>query len=1074
MYRYLLASTAALAIAAPAAAETISTAVTQPVRTSTVKNGAADSITIATAGSVKPTSGTAVTMDSNHAVTNQGTIAISNANGSIGILAAAGTSGNIENAGTIAIDEPYTPTDTNNDGDLDGPFALGSNRFGIRTDGAHSGQVSNGGTIRVEGNDSAGIWLGGPLSGGFTHNGTTNVLGDRSVGVHADAITGSVRLAGSVTAQGEGSIAAHFAGDVTGAMVVQGNISATGYRYTTAPASTANLDADDLLQGGPALLIEGNVTGGVVLAVAPKDNDKADADEDDDGIEDAKEGSAVVASYGAAPAMVIGATNRDIAIGPVAGTASQFGLIVDGTIAGNGVYAGVNATGLQIGGRGGAVTIANGMSIAGTVSAKSKDSSATALLFGAGASVPDVRVSGTVEAVGGNAANAQATAILIDQGASVPVIRNSGSIKASASGTSGSATAILDRSGGLTLIENSGTISATGAATDSLRNIAIDLSANTSGATIKQTQVAAGIIAPSITGDIRFGTGNDTLDVADGTVKGTVYFGSGNNALKLSGDAVQSGKVIFGAGADAMTLGGTSRFEGIVDFGGGTDTLTLTGRSAFIGSLVNSGNLAVNVTGGVLNVTQPSSIGSLAVGEEGTLLATLDKSLGTGALLAVGGTTSFADGATLAVKIADVDNAEGRYLVLESGSITGLADVEFNTDLVPFLFKATLATNAGPNAIAVDITKRSAQELGLNQSQSSAYNAVFAALNNDEKIEDVFLGITTGDQFRAALGQMLPDHAGGAFEGISLGSRTLGRQVAQPMSPVYSLGGLDIIVNMAGWTSSKDIGVTAAYDVGGMGFSAAGEIDTGVGSFGASGAWFWSIHDDGDLREVESRTWELAGYWRGNWGGFSAFSRASIGLSNFSGTRTLSGMANGEAVTKTAKGEWDGTVFTLSGGAAYEGHSGKFFFRPSVTADYVKLDEDGYTETGGGKGFDLIVDDRSSDQLAVNGGLAVGLDFVGRGGGGLWRAPSHDNRWFRVEAEGGWRELAGGTLGATTARFEGGTPFTLQAEQFDSGWFARAKMMGGTDTFEMNGEVGVEDHNGNTALSLLGTLRLGF
>src|SRR5688572_12412240 len=137
MHRYLLAGTAVLALAAPAAAETITTPLTQPVRTSTVKNGTADVITISSTGSVKPAGGTAVTMDSNHAVTNQGTIAISNANGAIGILAAAGTTGHIVNSGTIAVDETYTPADANNDGDLDGPFAQGSNRFGIRTAGAH-------------------------------------------------------------------------------------------------------------------------------------------------------------------------------------------------------------------------------------------------------------------------------------------------------------------------------------------------------------------------------------------------------------------------------------------------------------------------------------------------------------------------------------------------------------------------------------------------------------------------------------------------------------------------------------------------------------------------------------------------------------------------------------------------------------------------------------------------------------------------------------------------------------------------------------------------------------------------
>jgi hypothetical protein len=71
MRRYLLASTAMLAVAAPATAETIATKVTTPVKTSTVKAGAPDSITITSAGSVVVTGGTAVTMDSNHSVTNQ-------------------------------------------------------------------------------------------------------------------------------------------------------------------------------------------------------------------------------------------------------------------------------------------------------------------------------------------------------------------------------------------------------------------------------------------------------------------------------------------------------------------------------------------------------------------------------------------------------------------------------------------------------------------------------------------------------------------------------------------------------------------------------------------------------------------------------------------------------------------------------------------------------------------------------------------------------------------------------------------------------------------------------------------
>src|SRR5690606_23046220 len=120
---------------------------------------------------------------------------------------------------TITIDEPYTPTDTDKDGDLDGPFAIGSDRYGIRTARAHTGKITNSGTIIVEGNDSAGVWLDGPLTGALSQDGTIAVTGDRTVGLHAGSIDGNVRLAGVVSARGADAVAARFAGDVAGAMV---------------------------------------------------------------------------------------------------------------------------------------------------------------------------------------------------------------------------------------------------------------------------------------------------------------------------------------------------------------------------------------------------------------------------------------------------------------------------------------------------------------------------------------------------------------------------------------------------------------------------------------------------------------------------------------------------------------------------------------------------------------------------------------------------------------------------------------------------------------------------------------
>lgn len=1061
----LLTTTALFAITATAHAEDVATKRTTPLRTSTIRNGAADAINVTKDGGVTLTSGTAITQDSNHAVTNGGVLTISNADGAVGIDSLGGTSGDIVNTGTITIDEPYTPTDTDKDGDLDGPFALGSNRFGIRTQGDHTGKLTQGGTITVKGNDSAGIALGGKLTGAFTHDGTTTVVGDRTVGVSAQAIDGNVRLAGSVGAQGKDAIGARFEDDVNGAMVVQGTIAATGYRYTAVPADPSKLDADDLLQGGSALIVEGNVSGGIVLAKAPAAvADKPDSDAD--GIEDAKEGTAKVVSYGSAAAMQIGAADHAVTIGPVAGTASKFGLIVEGSVEGQGLYAGVAANGLVIGGRGGDVTIANGIGVSGNVSAASLDASATALRIGAGAATPLLQNTGSIAAGTGTnaAAGSLATAVRIDAGGNLPTIKNSGTIKA-VTGEKGSATAISDASGTLTLVENAGTISATGAKAGEGRNIAIDLSGSALDLTVKQTAVASGVTAPAIVGDVRLGSGNDVLDLADGTLAGNVSFGGGTNTLNLSGDAAQTGSVSFGAGNDTMSLVGSSIYTGTVDFGGGADVLSLAGTSRFSGSLANSGNLAVKVAGGVLDVGKPASIASLDVGAAGIVLVTLDKTAGAGSAYTVSGTASFAEGSKLAIRLADVSTAEGSYQVLTAGSLTGRDKLATNTDLVPFMFKAELDKEAAANTIVVDVSRRTVSELGLNRSGAAAYDAVFDVLGKDEKVGDVFLGITGGDQFRAAVGQLLPDHAGGAFEGISLGTRALARQMQDPQGPIARSGRFTTTLNMAVWGSDRKTGQTAAYKLNGYAWSATGEYETKMGRFGATVAYLWNNHKNGDISEVDSSGFEGAAHWRAKFGPLSAFARGSFGKADFDGERKFVGAIGTETVTRTMDAKWDGTFVTAAGGFAYEGGSQFFFFRPGVTMDYVRLKENGYTETGGEK-LNLTVDARKSDELAVNPSMTVGVDFLGM--------RAQDENWFRVETEGGWREIVKGGLGATTAHFEGGDDFTLTGDDASSGWFARLRAIGGSSGFTMGGEVSAEDRYGRVDLALRGSVSIGW
>lgn len=1064
MRTYLLASTCFVALAGPAAAETtISTAVSGPVRTSTAKQGAPDDILINSTGVVNGTAAGGLIIDSNHKLNNQGTIQIGSVANAVGVDVAAGVTSGITLGGKIIVDESFTPTDADNDGDLDGPFATGSNRVGIRTNGAFTGNIVVGstGVITVEGNNSAGIALGGPLTGNFSHDGKTNVLGNNSIGVQLSDVNGNVRLAGEISAQGQNNFAVRSTGNVTGAMTIQGKIASTGYRYTASPADPSKLDADDLLQGGPAISIEGNVGQGIILALPPKDNSTTNNDEDNDGIEDSKEGSASVLSFGSAAAMRIGAAGN-ITIGATQGTGTGFGLIVDGGIGGDGVYSGVDGNALQIGGLGGSVTIANGIGVTGAVQAKSVDRNATAVRLGAGATTPELRNAGKIFASSGNTAQSVATAIDINAGANLPSLRNSGQIAASA-GANGTAVAIVDKSGTLGLIENSGTITAIGP-TAAAHAVAIDLSANTTGATIKQTAVAAGFAEPSITGDIRLGSGSDTLDVADGKLTGNVTFGAGNNRFLLSGDAKANGNLSFGAGADTLTLDGTSDFNGLVDFGGGADVLTIGGTSTFTAQLSNAAGLAVNLQKGTFGVIKSATIASLVVTSGGVLAVTLDKTAGASSVLNVSGTASFGAGSKLQLNVANVDQAEGHFVVLNAGTLAGGTNIAAASGLLPFLYKGSLSVTG--NQVAVDISRKNTTELGLNRSESAAFNAIYAALASDDAVGDSFLAIRDQVTFVGQVRQMLPEHAGGVFESVTMGDRTLARMLNDPKTPYKDEGGVTYWATQVAWGSSKSLGNTAGYEIGGWGANGGAEISTKLGRFGGTLAYLWGQNDDRSTdNRVTDGQYTFAAHWRFASNGFQVAARGSYSFISFSGSRYFRSDTGNAAIDREIKGKWNGTLFSASAAASQELWSGGFFLRPSLGLDYYKLSEDGYQEKGGGSALDLNVGKRNSSEFAVNGLLIAGFELGGQ-------RPYEG--YFRFEAEAGRRQIVGGSLGETRAHFENGSEFVLTPEDRKSGWVGRIRAIGGESSFRVAGEVGGEEREDKVGLSARASVAFGF
>ena len=102
----------------------------------------------------------------------------------------------------------------------------------------------------------------------------------------------------------------------------------------------------------------------------------------------------------------------------------------------------------------------------------------------------------------------------------------------------------------------------------------------------------------------------------------------------------------------------------------------------------------------------------------------------------------------------------------------------------------------------------------------------------------------------------------------------------------------------------------------------------------------------------------------------------------------------------------------------------------------------------------------------MNAGLALGVD--------LWGMQARDSTWFRLEGEGGWRELLTSDLGATIARYGDGEQFVLTPEGRDSGWFTRVRALGGDGSYRIAGELGLEEQFGQVGYSLRASLRFGW
>jgi len=1048
-----------LAASGPVLAETqITTSQTTPVATSTANAGAPDDVTIASGGSINPTSsGAAATVDSNNTLTNSGQITFKDVDNATGVLIQGGHTGSLTGAGSISLTESYVASDTNGDGVLDGPYAKGAGRYGVRLTGpgAFTGNINlSGGSITVNGNNSYGVSTEAPLVGDLISGAAISVTGDNTYGIReTGGVSGALKVTGGITATGAGATGVDVGGPVGGRLSVYSGVSTTGYRVTqrsTNPAFAAGLLPENMLQAGSALSIRANVSGGVFIGAPPVGTSRTDAttDADGDGIVDSLEGTGSLTTLGSAPALNIGQTGATVHLGEFGSGENGYGLIVRGNVTGNGVYDGVPATAVQIGAAGGIVNIDGGYRNVGGATATAFEANAVGVWVKSGATVPQIVNSGGFNAAVTSKTGSTSTALQIDAGASVSSLDNSGGISATAVGDTASAYAVVDRSGTLTSIVNNNTISAGTAPAvfgdvTTGQAIALDLRANTTGVSLVQNP-SPGVVTA-------------TTDSA----------GNVTTAINPVSPVIR-GDVLLGSGADTVALHAGNVY-GALDFGAGPGTLTIDGGAAYFGDLTSSGPLAVNVGKGTLTETGANTFASpsLTVGDGGQLVFTADPANGRFTRFNVAGPAVIAPGGKLGVNLLSLPSVSETFTAIQASSLTvGVADAELGGQ-VPYLFAAGFHADPAAGTVDFSLRRRTPAELGFNAAETASYDAVYGALDKDSGVLRSVLAQTDQAGLRSVYDQMLPDYSGGVFRALSWATEAQGQAAAEGPQGQSQSGPTRAWSQEIAMREDKKPNQAAGYRTLGIGIVGGLESVSPRGDalgvkLGFTTAQITNRKLPGDNLLGVSQI-NTGVYWRGTYGGLRLDAQLGAGYVWVTNRREFLYSDSLGVVHRVANGSWNG--YTLSGriGAAYLQNFGRMFLEPRVHADYLRIHESGYSETGGGDAFDLIVNGRNSDAATVDASIVAGLNL---GESGF--------RW-RPQIEVGYRSVLTGGPGRTTAAFAGGNPFTVAADSLTGGaLYGTLGLRVYSDYLDLLFEAGAEKASDYTDYDLRMTARTAF
>ena len=993
---------------------TISDDRTTAADTATGDGSGAGDITIDNSGSIEVSTGPALIINSSNNVTNNGVISLTSESNATGILvngAIGSLTSNIINNSVISVPGPDTDSSL-----IDTPV----NNFGVRYNGPGTitGTLLNstGASIEVGGDASYGVFLDTMLNGSVTNDGRITTIGSDSIALSlTGAVTGSLSNAGQINAAGAGGIGVYLGDALSGAITNTGVINAGA-------GQTRDIDFNLVPQksGEAGLWIANSVGGGLLNSgnqVTEALEPELPADDPANGINDAD-----INATGTGPALRIrpggpGGTLNNITMGVVGTGDSAVAVLNQGRITSGSSEEGIAVEsvvieGLVSGGTTYTTTLAGGLRNAGgDIRAGTIDAAATAIRIGANATVPAIINTGDILAVTTDSTEdvnegvvgdmgGDATAIIVEQGGALTSLTNTGIIRADAAGSGSSAFAVVDRAGTLTSFSNTGEVLALTRDGSTGTVTALDVRTSSNDFTFFNSGTMAGDVY------LGSGNGNDTFTVTGGSIAGSINsLGGGNDIISLT-DATVSGTFQFTTGTKTVSVNNTTLSAGFAHTGSNID-LTMSNTDWTILSDSEGASLrTLDIQGGTTLRIEVDGVNNRA----GTLRAT--------------GTANLAADTTIIPILRNFITDQQTFTLVEAGQL--------NTSLVPtaavpadtsYMHNIRVVSDATtPNSILLQVTRRTAADLGLSANMGTLYEGSGAALSADTNLFTGLAALVNREDFESALQQLMPDTSNAVMQSAldqqNMAWGAINRRLDRvPAIGFYRDRPTVWVQPMGHYAKRSADGEFQGYSTwsGGIAIGA----DRQVGRLARAGIAYtqlWSFPDEFTSfdKPTEFSSSQLNGYIRMGDEIRNLQGSVTFGYDSFNSERNV----RFDTLDRNSLGDWNGYQVGTAWQLALGMRRGTLSFIPTARVQYLYLHQGSYVEEGGGDGLNLNVASNNTDSLRSSLGLAGRKTFI-----------RENNTTLEFELRSNYtREFMTGTQDVEVAFAAGGTPFTLQRQ----------------------------------------------